>query len=75
MTHDDAIWVYLYQYWDEESQCRRVSSLYATEELIRHGLGVPVHTSAIKVDRSDLKDRGLYIPSDEQPASNNSQAA
>jgi hypothetical protein len=74
MHGSDEVWVYLYQYWDEETQSKRVSSLYATEEAIRHGLGTPVHTSAMKVGRGELKDGGIYIPSDEQPASNSAAA-
>ena len=54
--------VYRYQFWDEETQWRRISSLYATEETIRNGLGVVLHHTAIEVDPASLHGTGLYDP-------------
>jgi hypothetical protein len=70
----DLVWVFLYKYWDEHTQSERLSSLYATDEVIRAGLGKKVHESGIRVDVAVLTDGGIYIPSDEQPASNQSVA-
>jgi hypothetical protein len=70
----DHIWVFLYTYWDEHSGSEKLSSLYATEEVLRSGLGKKVHASGIRVDRTALTDGGIYIPSDQQPASNESVA-
>ncbi len=57
----DPVLVYLYTYWDEESQSHKTSFLYATQEMIRAGLGTPIGTSALKVERGDLRD-GIYTP-------------
>lgn len=66
----NPVWVYLYQYWDEQSRTHKVSSLYATDDVIRAGLGVKVHGSGMQVEAAALTDGGIYIPSDERPASN-----
>ncbi len=54
--------VYRYQFWDEETQWRRISSLYATAEMIHKGLGVVLHDTALEVDLSDLHGTGIYNP-------------
>lgn len=58
----DKILVYRYTYWDEASQQRKTSSLYATVEVIRNGLGTPVYTTALEVERRLLRDGGIYVP-------------
>lgn len=59
---DGRVFVYRYQYWDEESQWRKISAVFATEETIRNGLGVVLHNSAIEVDPRLLHGTGIYNP-------------
>lgn len=59
---DGRVSVYLYSYWDEDSQARKTSTLYATFEAIRNGLGVPVYTSEIEIDMGSLGEGGFYYP-------------
>jgi hypothetical protein len=59
---DGRICVYLYSYWDEESQSRKTSKLYATFDAIRNGLGMPVYTSVIEIDVARLGEGGFYYP-------------
>ena len=54
--------VYRYQFWDEDTQWRRISALYATEETIRKGLGVILHNTALEVDLEELHGTGVYDP-------------
>jgi hypothetical protein len=56
------VFVYLYMYWDEEAGGRKSSSVYATEQAIRNGLGIPIYTTAKEVDSSDLSEGGIYVP-------------
>ena len=58
----DRVLVYRYMYWDEATRARETSQMYATVEVIRNGLGTPVHSSAIEVSRADLRDGGVYVP-------------
>lgn len=69
MTENAKVLVYRYLFWDEETRSRKTSSVYATAELIRNGLGTPVHTSALEVDRSDLRDGGIDAPRVNAPVS------
>ena len=64
MQENAEVLVFQYTYWDQASNRQRTSTLYATEEVIRNGLGVPIHASAIKVLRSHLRDGGIYVPMD-----------
>jgi hypothetical protein len=52
----NSIWVYQYIYWDELSQTHQTSIRFATEEAIRLGLGVRVHSSGKKIRPEDLID-------------------
>lgn len=54
--------VYRYTYWDEDAQCRATSTIYATFEAIRNGLGTPLYPTALEIDRSELRQGGLYVP-------------
>ncbi len=67
------VFVYLYQYWDEETQSQKTSKLYATLEVIHAGLGTPLYPSALEVERAHLHD-GTYMPPDEIPASDSEVA-
>jgi hypothetical protein len=58
----DPVYVYQWAYWDPASQTRKSSTLYGTLEVIRAGLGQPIHASAMKVERADLRDGGIYQP-------------
>ena len=60
-----GVLVYRYQFWDEETQWRRISALYATEETIRNGLGVVLHHTVLEVDPASLHGTGLYNPLDD----------
>jgi hypothetical protein len=57
----DKVLVYRYMYWVEATRVRETSQMYATVEVIRDGLGTPVHSSALEVSRSELRD-GMYVP-------------
>ena len=57
----NKVLVYRYMYWDESTRIRETSQMYATVEVIRDGLGTPIHSSAIEVSRSELRD-GMYVP-------------
>lgn len=73
--HDDQsarVMVYRYLYWNESATKRSASSLYATLEMIRNGLGVPVYPTGIEVARSELRDGGLYVPPQIQAAKGDS---
>jgi len=59
---DGRVCVYQYNYWDEDSQSRKTSTLYATFEAIRNGLGVPIYTSVIEIDMARLGEGGFYYP-------------
>jgi hypothetical protein len=73
----DKVLVYQYMYWDESTRVRQTSRLYATAEVIRDGLGTPIHASAIEVSRAELRDGGIYVPPRAAPSarSQNSSAA
>lgn len=58
----DKILVYQYMYWDEATRSRLTSSVYATNDVIRNGLGTPIHSSAIEVSRAELRDGGIFVP-------------
>ena len=58
----DKVLVYQYMYWDDSTRTRETSLLYATVEVIRNGLGTPIHSSAIEVSRSELRDGGIFEP-------------
>ena len=45
----DEVSVFQYMYWDEASKERRTSVRFATLDMIRSGLGVPVFTSERRV--------------------------
>lgn len=60
------ILVYRYQFWDEETQWRRISALYATEDTIRKGLGIILHNTALEVDLEALHGTGIYNPLEDQ---------
>ena len=59
---EGRILVYRYQFWDEETQWRRISALYATEDTIRKGLGIILHNTALEVDLAALHGTGIYDP-------------
>lgn len=59
---EGRVLVYHYQYWDEETQWRRISAVYATEETIRNGLGVVLHHTGIEIDPALVHDTGVYDP-------------
>ncbi len=50
----DEVSVYQYTYWDEASNERKTSTRYATMDVIRSGLGVPVFTSEKRVPVNEL---------------------
>ena len=50
------VWVFRYSYWDEESQAHERSWRFATLDMIRSGLGEPIHSTAKKVRVNDLID-------------------
>ena len=56
----DPVVVFLYTYWDEESKSHKTSTRYATADAIKNGLGLPVHSTERKVDRSELVDGEFY---------------
>ena len=66
------VMVYRYLYWEEGATRRKASTLYATLEMIRNGLGVPVYPTGIDVARSELRDGGLYVPPQIQAAKGDS---
>ena len=57
----ERVFVFRYLFWDEASQSRRVSSVLATEEAIRGGLGVRIDGGSMMVLRSALRDDGVYV--------------
>ena len=60
--------VYRYQFWDEETQWRRISSLYATADMIHNGLGIVLHDTALEVDVEALHGTGIYDPLEDHRA-------
>ena len=54
----DRVMVYRYLYWTEDG--RKASTVYATLEMIRDGLGIAIYPSGIDVSRSELHNGGLY---------------
>jgi len=52
----DDVLVYQYTYWDEASDERKTSKRYATLDVIRNGLGVPVFASERRVPASEVVD-------------------
>ena len=58
-TETQYVWVYQYVYWDDASHTRKTSERFATLEVIRCGLGSPVHASAKKIPVSQLID-GMF---------------
>ena len=58
----DRAWVYKYSYWDEDTGAHKQSELYATRDVILCGLGTPLINTAMQVDRNDLRDGGIYVP-------------
>ena len=64
--HQDAtiepgfVWVFQYVHWDEASQSQKTSKRFATLDVIRCGLGEPIHSSAKKVRLADLID-GAFV--------------
>lgn len=59
------VWVYRYTYWDADSGERKLSSLYATFEACKNGLGIPDHSTAKSVRRRDLRDGGIFVPGED----------
>jgi hypothetical protein len=57
--------VYRYMYWDDASNGRKYSSVYATLEAIQ-GLGTPAYATRMEVDRLSLRDDGIYVPEEGQ---------
>jgi hypothetical protein len=58
----DAVTVYRWKYWDAASESYKTSSWYATDELIRKGLGAAVPHTAVDVPLSELRSGGIYVP-------------
>jgi hypothetical protein len=58
----DPVIVYQYTYWDDASKAHKTSTMYAPREVILAGLGSPITTSGIKVERADLRDGRFYMP-------------
>ena len=55
-TERGFVWVYQYTYWDDAAKAHKTSERFATIEVIRCGLGDPVHTSAKKIPITKLID-------------------
>ena len=55
--------VYRYSYWDEDTRTLRESSVYATLDMIRCGLGQPLFKTVIVVPAHRLKDH-IYVPAE-----------
>jgi hypothetical protein len=68
---DSRVWVYRYTYWDDEAGKEKTSHVLATLEAIKMGLGVPVFSSAMKVDPQDVAG-GFYMPRQKGPRSEQS---
>jgi hypothetical protein len=49
-------------YWDEATNGHKQSELYATVEVIKCGLGVPLYATGIQVTLAELHDGGIYVP-------------
>jgi len=61
-----SVYVYRWSYWDSAASADRTSTMYATLELIKCGLGKPVLGTAKKIARDDLRD-GFYLPAEDRP--------
>jgi hypothetical protein len=57
-TSDNLVWVYRYRYWDPAPDQFVTSNRLATLEAIRHGLGIPVLESGMRIPRAFLDERG-----------------
>ena len=66
---ENFVTVYRYTFWDEPSQARKTSDVFATMDQIRSGLGQPVHASALKVPLEELGENGVYRATETRPAS------
>ena len=66
--------VYLYTYWDADSQSQKTSTQYATSEAIRNGLGQFVPASERKVLRAELMEGAFYVPPPEEFLNGNPMA-
>ena len=58
---EERVVVYQYMYWDNATNSRKKSKLYAPAELIKNGLGEPIYTSGRDIPRSWLID-GIFVP-------------
>jgi hypothetical protein len=55
-TAPGYVWVYQYVYWDDASRSHKTSTRFATDEVIRCGLGVAVNHSGKRIPISKLID-------------------
>jgi hypothetical protein len=62
----DSVVVYRYDYWDEDQHRMVTSTLEATLQCIKDGLGIPVIESGRKVPRAAVDSRGRLIVTDQQ---------
>ena len=56
----DRVLVYRYLFWDEASRQHKLSERYATLEMIRKGLGTPVHQESLLVRSREIAE-GFYL--------------
>jgi hypothetical protein len=62
----DFVVVYRYDYWDEDQLRMITSTLEATLQCIRDGLGIPIIESGRKVPRTAVDGRGRLIVTNQQ---------